>query len=76
MPKAGSLIGGCTPDSQKAQVAAMGALKCRRLRAKRSREEPPHVQGQGQKPGGPHALRAAAKRSYPTSEVKGSGLEY
>ena len=45
-------------------------------RAKRSREEPPHVRGQGQKPGGPHARRAAAKRSYPTSEVWGSGREY
>ena len=28
------------------------------------------------KPGGPHAQRAAAKRSYPTSEVRGSGREY
>ena len=44
--------------------------------AKRGREEPPHVRGQGQKPGGPHARRAAAKRSYPTSEVRGSGREY
>ena len=26
---------------------------------------------QGQKPGGPHALEEAAKRSYPTSEVRG-----
>ena len=25
--------------------------------------------------GGPHARRAAAKRSYPTSEVRGSGQE-
>ena len=25
--------------------------------------------------GGPHARRAAAKRSYPTSEVRGSGRE-
>ena len=40
-----------------------------------SREELPHVRGQGQKPGGPHARRAAAKRSYPTSEVRGSGRE-
>ena len=40
-------------------------------RAKGGREEPPHVRGQGQKPGGPHAQRAAAKRSYPTSEVRG-----
>ena len=38
-------------------------------RTKRGREELPHVRGQGQKPGGPHARRAAAKRSYPTSEV-------
>ena len=35
-----------------------------------------HVRGQGQKLGGPHARRAAAKRSYPTSEVRGSGREY
>ena len=26
----------------------------------------------GQKPGGPHAQGAEAKRSYPTSEVRGS----
>ena len=38
-------------------------------------EELPHVRGQGQKPVGPHARRAAAKRSYPTSEVRGSGRE-
>ena len=38
-------------------------------------EELPHVQGQGQKLGGPHAQGAAAKRSYPTSEVRGSGRE-
>ena len=31
---------------------------------------------QGQKPGGTHARRTAAKRSYPTSEVRGSGREY
>ena len=43
---------------------------------KRGQEELPHVQGQGQKPGGPHARRAVAKRSYPTSEVRGSGREY
>ena len=45
-------------------------------RAKRSREEPPHVRGQGWKLGGPHARRAAAKRTYPTSEVRGSSEEY
>ena len=38
-------------------------------------EELPHVRGQGQKSGGPHARRAAAKRNYPTSEVRGSGRE-
>ena len=43
----------------------MGALK-------RGRKELQHVRGQGQKPGGPHARRAAAKRSYPTW---GSGRE-
>ena len=35
----------------------------------------PHVQGQGQKPGGPHARGVAAKRSYPTSKVRGSSRE-
>ena len=44
-------------------------------RTKRSREELPHIWGQGQKLGGPHAQWAAAKRSYPTSEVRGSGRE-
>ena len=39
------------------------------------REELPHIRGQGQKLGGPHARRAVAKRSYPTSEVRGSGRE-
>ena len=46
------------------------------LRAKCGGEESPHVRGQGQKPGGPHARRAAAKRRYPMSEVRGSGREY
>ena len=45
-------------------------------RTKRGREELPHVRCQGQKPGGPLARRAAAKRSYPTSEVRGSCREY
>ena len=54
--------------TDKAQAAVTGALK-------RSREELPHVRGQGQKPGGPHDRRAAAKRSYPTSEVRGGGRE-
>ena len=38
-------------------------------------EELLRARGQGQKPGGPHARRAAAKRRYPTSEVRGSGRE-
>ena len=45
------------------------------LMHKRSREELPHVRGQGQKLEGPHARRVAAKRSYPTSKVRGSGGE-
>ena len=60
-----------------AQAAATGTLSaggCNR-HPKRGREELPHVRGQGQKPGGPHTRRAAAKRSYPMSEVRGSGQE-
>ena len=49
---------------------------CDDRRAKRGQEEPPHVRSQGQKPGGLHARRAEAKRSYPTSEVRGRGREY
>ena len=44
-------------------------------RTKRGQEELPHVRGQGQNPGGPHAQRVATKRSYPTSEVRGSTRE-
>ena len=44
-------------------------------RTKRGGEELSHIQGQGQKPGGPHAWRVAAKRSYPTSEARGGGRE-
>ena len=44
-------------------------------RTKRGQEELSHVRGQGQKTGGPHAQRAVAMRSYPTSEVRGSGRE-
>ena len=42
---------------------------------KHSREELPHIRGQGQKPGAPDAQRAAAKRNSPTSEVRGSSRE-
>ena len=41
----------------------------------RLEEELPQVRGQGQKLGGPHARRAAIKRSYPKSKVRGSGRE-
>ena len=34
-----------------------------------------HVQGQRQKLGGPHARRAGAKTSYPTSEVRAGSQE-
>ena len=53
----------------KVPVAATGVLKP-------GRKESPHVRGQGQKPGGPHARRTAAKRSYPTTKVRGNGQEY
>ena len=61
-----------------AQAAATGALKRGGLRLAHlsmAEKELPHIRGQGQKPGGPHARRVAAKRSYPTSEVRGSGQE-
>ena len=48
---------------------------CDDLHAKCAREELPHVPGQGQKLGGPHARRVAAKRSYPTPEARGGGWE-
>ena len=53
------------------QAAAAGALSAGGC----SPEELPHIRGEGQKPGGPHAQRVVAKRSYPTSEVRGSGRE-
>ena len=40
-----------------------------------SQEELPHVRGQGQKPGGPHAQWAVAKRIYPTAKVRGGSQE-
>ena len=42
---------------------------------KRRKEELPHVGSQGQKPRGPRARGAVAKRSYPTPEARGSGQE-
>ena len=56
------------------ELRTLSAGGCAR-RTKRSREELPHVRGQGQKLGGPQTQRAAAKRSYPTSEGRGSGRE-
>ena len=50
--------------------------KSARLRwCRNGREEPAHVRGQGQKPGGPYTRGAAAKRGYPASEVRGSSQE-
>ena len=42
---------------------------------KHHQEELPHIRGQGQKLGGPHALGVVAKRSYPASEARGGGRE-
>ena len=47
---------------------AATAYKC-------GREELPHVRGQGQTPGGPHARGVAAKRNYPIVRGRGSGQE-
>ena len=52
-------------------LLAGGCDRC----TKHSREELPHIRDQGQKPEGPHAQRAAARRSYATSEIRGSGQE-
>ena len=51
--------------------------ECGRLRwrTERGREKLPHILGHVQKPGGPHARGVVAKRSYPTSQVRGSGRE-
>ena len=42
---------------------------------KGGQEELPHVRGQGQKPGGPHAQGEVAGKSCPASEVRGCGPE-
>ena len=57
-----------------AATSALSTGGCDR-RTQRGWEELPHIGGQGQKPGRPHARRAAAKRSYPTSKVRGGGWE-
>ena len=63
-----------------AQAAAttgmLSAGGCNDRRAKHGGDEPHHVRGQEQKLGGPHARRTVAKRSYPTSEVRGISREY
>ena len=53
------------------KIYAGGCNWCTKLGWKKLR----HVRGQGQKPGGPHAQRAATKRRCPTSEVRGSSRE-
>ena len=63
-----------TPKFQLLMTGTVSAGGCD-WHTNRSREELPHDGGQGQKPGGPHARRVAAKRSYPTSEVRGGGPE-
>ena len=60
--------------TNKAAMSTLSTGGCDR-RTWRGREQLPHVQGQGQKPGGPHARGVAAKRSNPTSKVRGSGRE-
>ena len=52
-------------------ISTGGCDRC----TKHGQEELPHVQGQGQKPGGTHAQRAEAKRSYPTPEARGGSRE-
>ena len=61
-----TLLGFCNPNE---------ACRLQRISQKRARKELPHVGGQGQKPGGPHARGEAAKRSYSTPEARGRGLE-
>ena len=49
-----------------------GSQECQAMTAQ---EQPPQVQGQGRKPGGPHAREAAARRSYPKPKARGGGRE-
>ena len=58
---------------QAAATTALSAGGCDRC-AKRSREEPPHVRGQGQRPRVPDCDGTGmAKRSYSASKVGGAG---
>ena len=52
-----------------------GRIQAQAAETAHERARLPHIRGQGQKPGGTHAREAVAKRSYPTSEVRGSGRE-
>ena len=58
-----------------ATTGALSAGGCDDRRTKHGREEISHSPRPGAEVGGPHAGRAAAKRRYPTSEVRGSGRE-
>ena len=73
-------------DTKGKSHAMMGSIKDRNCmdltnaggcdrHTQRGGRELPHVRGQGQKPGGPHARGEVAKRSYSTPEARGSGQE-
>ena len=51
------------------KVSNTGALSAGGCNTKHSWKELPYVRGEGQKPGRPHAQRATARRSHPTSEA-------
>ena len=79
----GVSLHGCSSKAQpllltleEGYLLTISAGGCDHQRAKRGREEPPHVRGHGRKPGGPHARRVVANRSYHTSAVRGSCREY
>ena len=61
--------------SQSAWVAVTAHRESGRRCTDRGWEELPHIRGQGQKMGRPHERRAMAKRSYPTSKVRGHSWE-
>ena len=65
---------GVTPRPRSGAAAESARLRWRR----NGLEELPHVQGQGQQPGGT-TLRlrsgSAARRTYPTQEARGRGWE-
>ena len=63
------------PNCSEGGATGLMTLTAPRGCTKGGREELPHIRGQGQQPGGPHARRTVAKRTYPTSEVRGSSRE-